>query len=96
MRVLPILMLIGLRPVWAGLWAAARKAGQASANAIAPATIAFHTAVADGKADVDGGIIQVAARTAVVVRFVYVQEWRYGDSRARCWRARRTMRRVWL
>ena len=72
MRVLPILMLIGLAGVGAAL-GGCQKAGQASANAIAPATTPY-TAVADGKADVDGGIIQVAARTAGVVRFVYVQE----------------------
>src|ERR1700722_10198206 len=75
MRVLPILMLIGLAGVGAAL-GGCQKAGQASANAIAPATTPY-TAVADGKADVDGGIISVAARTAGVVRFVYVQE---GDS----------------
>ena len=51
-----------------------QKAGQASANAIAPAATTPYAAVADGKADVDGGIIQVAARTAGVVRYVYVQE----------------------
>jgi RND family efflux transporter MFP subunit len=72
MRVLPILMLIGLAGV-GGALGGCQKAGQASANAIAPATTPY-TAVADGKADVDGGIIQVAARTAGVVRFVYVQE----------------------
>ena len=33
-----------------------------------------YVAIADGKADVEGGIIQVAARTAGVVRAVYVQE----------------------
>jgi len=72
MRVLPILMLIGLAGV-GGALGGCQKAGQASANAIAPATTPY-TAVADGKADVDGGIIQVAARTAGVVRLVYVQE----------------------
>ena len=72
MRVLPILMLIGLAGV-GGALGGCQKTGQASANAIAPATTPY-TAVADGKADVDGGIIQVAARTAGVVRFVYVQE----------------------
>ncbi|HEX3405749.1 MAG TPA: efflux RND transporter periplasmic adaptor subunit [Caulobacteraceae bacterium] len=50
-----------------------QKSGQAQANAVAPAPSPF-TAIADGKADVEGGIIQVAARTAGVVRYVYVQE----------------------
>ena len=36
-----------------------------------------YAAIASGKADVEGGIIQVAARTAGVIREVYVQE---GDS----------------
>ncbi|MGH3264330.1 MAG: biotin/lipoyl-binding protein, partial [Trebonia sp.] len=31
-------------------------------------------AIASGKADVEGGVIQVAARTAGVVRQVFVQE----------------------
>jgi HlyD family secretion protein len=45
----------------------------ASANAVAPAKTPY-SAIADGKADVEGGIIQVAARTAGIVREVYVQE----------------------
>ena len=52
---------------------ACQKAGQAQANTAAPAPSPF-LAIADGKADVEGGIIQVAARTAGVVRYVYVQE----------------------
>jgi RND family efflux transporter MFP subunit len=46
---------------------------QAASNAAAPAATPY-SAVADGKADVEGGIIQVAARTAGIVRDVYVQE----------------------
>jgi HlyD family secretion protein len=53
---------------------ACQRAGEAKANAIAAPATTPYIAVADGKADVDGGIIQVAARTAGVVRFVYVQE----------------------
>jgi HlyD family secretion protein len=45
----------------------------AHANAVAPAKSPF-AAVADGKADVEGGIIQVAARTQGVVREVDVVE----------------------
>lgn len=74
MRVLPILILMGLAGVSAAGLGGCQKAGQASANAIAPAATTPYAAVADGKADVDGGIIQVAARTAGVVRYVYVQE----------------------
>jgi HlyD family secretion protein len=48
-------------------------AGPAKANATAPATSPY-AAIADGKADVDGGIIQIAARTAGVVRDVDVDE----------------------
>ena len=56
----------------AGL-SACQKGGQAKTNAVVPASTPF-AAIADGKADVEGGIIQVAARTAGVVRYVYVQE----------------------
>ena len=42
-------------------------------NAVAPANTPY-AAVADGKADVEGGIIQVAARTQGVIREVAVQE----------------------
>jgi HlyD family secretion protein len=60
----------------AGGLAGCQKGGQAQANAVAAAPSPF-AAIADGKADVEGGIIQVAARSAGVVRNVYVQE---GDS----------------
>jgi HlyD family secretion protein len=53
--------------------AGCQKSSQAMANAAPPPTTPF-AAIADGKADVEGGIIQVAARTAGVVRDVYVQE----------------------
>jgi HlyD family secretion protein len=70
MRALSILLLMAL----AGGAAGCQRAGQAQANAAAVPASTPYAAVADGKADVDGGIIQVAARTAGVVRFVYVQE----------------------
>ena len=45
---------------------------KAAATAAQPATP--YAAIADGKADVEGGIIQVAARTPGVVSAVYVEE----------------------
>jgi RND family efflux transporter MFP subunit len=57
----------------AGGLSGCQKAGQAKANAVVAPPTPF-AAIADGKADVEGGIIQVAARTAGVVRYVYVQE----------------------
>jgi RND family efflux transporter MFP subunit len=71
MRLSPILLLMGLTAAGLG---GCQRAGEAKANAIAAPATTPYIAVADGKADVDGGIIQVAARTAGVVRFVYVQE----------------------
>ena len=68
-RILPVLALIAAA---AGGLSACQKTGQAKANTAAPPTP--FAAIADGKADVEGGIIQVAARTAGVVRYVYVQE----------------------
>ncbi|HVM99831.1 MAG TPA: HlyD family efflux transporter periplasmic adaptor subunit [Caulobacteraceae bacterium] len=56
----------------AGGLAGCQKPAQAQTNT-APAPTPF-AAIADGKADVEGGIIQVAARSAGVVRDVYVQE----------------------
>ncbi len=47
------------------------QAAQSKAAALAPSPYA---AIASGKADVEGGIIQVAARTAGIVQEVYVQE----------------------
>lgn len=53
--------------------AKAKKAEEAKAAAAAAPKSPF-VAVANGKADVEGGMIQVAARRAGVVREVYVQE----------------------
>lgn len=53
--------------------AKAKKAEEARAAAAAAPKSPF-VAVANGKADVEGGMIQVAARRAGVVREVYVQE----------------------
>ena len=50
------------------------KKAEAAKVAAATATKSPYVAVANGKADVEGGIIQVAARTAGVVREVLVQE----------------------
>jgi multidrug resistance efflux pump len=47
---------------------------QRQAAAAHPAPVSPYAAVADGKADVDGGVISVAARTAGIVREVDVQE----------------------
>jgi RND family efflux transporter MFP subunit len=70
MRALTILTLLALA---AGASGCQQSAQQAKANTIPPPTTPY-AAVADGKADVDGGIISVAARTAGIVRTVYVQE----------------------
>ena len=53
--------------------AKAKKAAEARAAAAAAPKSPF-VAVANGKADVEGGMIQVAARRAGIVRDVYVQE----------------------
>jgi len=53
--------------------AKARKAAEAKAAA-ASAPKSPYVAIANGKADVEGGLIQVAARTAGVIRDVYVHE----------------------
>ena len=50
---------------------------KAAAVAVAKPIDTPYAAIASGKSDVEGGIIQVAARTAGIVREVYVQE---GDS----------------
>ncbi|HVI34202.1 HlyD family secretion protein [Phenylobacterium sp.] len=54
--------------------AQAKKAEAAKAEAAAAEKKSPYAAVANGKADVEGGIIQVAARRAGVVRDVLVQE----------------------
>jgi HlyD family secretion protein len=59
-----------------GKQAAAKKAADQKA-AIATLASTPYAGIASGKADVEGGIIQVAARTAGVIRSVDVQE---GDS----------------
>jgi HlyD family secretion protein len=53
---------------------AASKAKLKAAEAAKLAAPSPYAAIADAKADVEGGIIQVAARTAGVIRAVYVQE----------------------
>lgn len=53
--------------------AKSKKAAQARA-AVAAAPKSPFVAVANGKADIEGGMIQVAARRAGIVREVYVQE----------------------
>ncbi|HZZ88374.1 MAG TPA: efflux RND transporter periplasmic adaptor subunit [Caulobacteraceae bacterium] len=70
MRALPILMLLAVVLSAGGC----QRAGEAKANTTAVAATTPYVAVAAGKADVDGGIIQVAARTQGIVRSVYVQE----------------------
>lgn len=50
------------------------KKAEAAKEAAAKATVSPYVAIANGKADVEGGMIQVAARTAGVVREVDVQE----------------------
>ncbi len=59
--------------VFMGKQAAAKKAADQKAAATALAQTPY-AAIASGKADVEGGIIQVAARTAGIVRSVEVQE----------------------
>jgi HlyD family secretion protein len=73
MRALALLILPALLPLSLGL-AGCQKAAQGDAKAaVAPAQTPY-AAIADGKADVEGGVIQVAARTAGIVREVFVQE----------------------
>src|SRR5258706_13156463 len=50
------------------------KKAQAAKAAAASAPKSPYVAIANGKADVEGGIIQVAARSAGVIRDVVVQE----------------------
>src|SRR5690349_14424514 len=52
--------------------AKAKKAHEVQAAATAAPSP--YVAIANGKADVEGGVIQVAARTAGVIRDVYVHE----------------------
>ena len=68
--VLIILLVVGFNVMQQG--AAAKKADQE--KAAAEKIDSPYAAIANGKADVEGGIIQVAARRGGVVRDVYVQE----------------------
>jgi HlyD family secretion protein len=69
-RFLPALALLAVALGHAGCQ---RDGQQAKASALAPVATPY-TAIADGKADVEGGIIQVAARAPGVVSAVYVEE----------------------
>lgn len=69
LRFLPALALMAVAVGAAGCQ---RGAQAAKAAVAAPATP--YAAIADGKADVEGGIIQVAARAPGVVSAVYVEE----------------------
>src|SRR6185437_17063962 len=53
------------------------KKAQAAKVAAAKAPKSPYVAIANGKADVEGGVIQVAARTSGIVRDVLVQEGDY-------------------
>ena len=68
--VLIILLVVGFNLMQQG--AAAKKADQE--KAAAEKIDSPYAAIANGKADVEGGIIQVAARRGGVVKAVYVQE----------------------
>jgi HlyD family secretion protein len=70
-------LVIGVGGVFMSNQAAAGKAKLKKDEAAKLAAPSPYAAIADGKADVEGGVIQVAARTAGVIRAVYVQE---GDS----------------
>ncbi len=70
--VVAVVLLGGVGFVFASQAAKAKKAAETQARANAPSSP--YAAIANGKADVEGGIIQVAARRGGVVREVYVQE----------------------
>lgn len=70
-RLIAVLLLAAAPLALAGCKAGATNTAQS--NAILAAATPY-AAIADGKADVEGGIIQVAARAPGVVRDVYVQE----------------------
>lgn len=66
-------VVLGAGGVWfLGEQAKANKAKEEAAAKAAPPSP--YAAVANGKADVEGGIIQIAARRGGIVRAVYVQE----------------------
>ena len=71
--VIAAVVLLGGGAFMASSQAKAKKEEQAKAAAAAAPKSPF-VAVANGKADVEGGMIQVAARRAGIVREVYVQE----------------------
>ena len=71
--VVAAVVLLGGGAFMASSQAKAKKEEQAKAAAAAAPKSPF-VAVANGKADVEGGMIQVAARRAGIVREVYVQE----------------------
>jgi len=71
-RHLPLIASVAAVALGAGALAAC-KGADPKANAAVPAASPY-AAVADGKADVEGGIIQIAARSAGVVREVDVVE----------------------
>lgn len=71
--ILLAVLAVGAVGTFAVQGAKAKKA-KAAAAATAKAPVSPFAAVANGKADVEGGIIQVAARRAGVVKEVYVQE----------------------
>ena len=71
--VVAAVVLLGGGAFMASSQAKAKKEAEAKAAAAAAPKSPF-VAVANGKADVEGGMIQVAARRAGIVREVYVQE----------------------
>ena len=71
--VVAALVVLGGAAFMASSQAKAKKDAEAKAAAAAAPKSPF-VAVANGKADVEGGMIQVAARRAGIVREVYVQE----------------------
>lgn len=71
--VVAALVVLGGGAFMASSQAKAKKDAEAKAAAAAAPKSPF-VAVANGKADVEGGMIQVAARRAGIVREVYVQE----------------------
>ncbi len=80
-RPMPLLALVLVLGLGAALFANARASAgrKAKADAVAAASLAQtpYSGIASGKADVEGGVIQVAARTAGVIRSVVVKEGDY-------------------
>lgn len=70
--VIGVVVVLGAGGFFLSSQAKARKAAEAKAVASQP--VSPYVAVANGKADVEGGIIQVAARTSGVIQSVLVQE----------------------